>query len=100
MLVSVLIFSSSWSKVWVFIQEHLLSCTALKENSLVSSDYVPKYSDIFSNDSKKLEMIGKILMTKFKMLKYDNPLCTDGKSGAATVQCDIDVDVIKPVDKD
>ena len=81
-------------------QEHLLSCTALKENSLVSSDYVPKYSDIFSNDSKKLEMIGKILMTKFKLLKNDNPLCTDGKSGAATVQCDIDIDVIKPVDKD
>ena len=35
-----------------------------------------------------------------KVLKNDNPLCTDGKSGAATVQCDIDIDVIKPVDKD
>ena len=25
---------------------------------------------------------------------------TDGKSGAATVQCDNDIDVIKPEDKD
>ena len=81
-------------------QPHLLECSALRENSLVSSVYVPKYCDIFSNDTDKLQVIGKILMSKFKLLKNDKPLCTDNNSGAATVQCDIDFDVIRPVDKD
>ena len=34
------------------------------------------------------------------MLKNDNPLCTDVKTGAATGQCDIEIDVINPVAKD
>ena len=32
-------------------QQHLLSCTYLIESSIVNSDYVPQYQDLFSNET-------------------------------------------------
>ena len=57
-------------------QNHLLNCEALKDNSLVKSDYTPSYEDLFSAETKKIEIIGKILMFKFKLLTNDNLMCT------------------------
>ena len=71
-------------------QEHLLSCTALVEKSVVNSEYIPQYDDIFSNDTKKLSMIGKILMIKFNLLKNDKTLCTNINLCAATVPQTVD----------
>ena len=73
-------------------QQHLLSCALLVENSVVNSDYVPQYSDLFSNDSMKLRMIGRILITKFKLLKNDKTMCTNINLCAATVPQTVDME--------
>ena len=58
-------------------QEHILSCPALADNSVVNTGYVPVYSDLFSEDVKKIESIGKILIAKFKIFNSKNvPMCT------------------------
>ena len=68
-------------------QQHLLSCALLVENSVVNSDY-----DLFSNDSMKLRMIGRILITKFKLLKNDKTMCTNNNLCAATVPQTVDME--------
>ena len=76
-------------------QKHILSCKALQDNSLIDSDYAPSYEDIFGSNIDKIELIGKILMNKFKQLKSDNPLCTvnpDNFTGAAIVAQTMDLD--------
>ena len=73
-------------------QQHLLSCALLVENCVVNSDYVPQYSDLFSNDSMKLRMIGRILITKFKLLKNDKTMCTNNILCAATVPQTVDME--------
>ena len=53
-------------------QEHLLSCPALSDNSVLNTGSIPEYKDLFSSDVQKLENIGKILMSKFKMFNSIN----------------------------
>ena len=66
-------------------QEHLLLCSALSDNSLVTS--TPNYLDLFSDDKAKIATIGRLLLEKFKLLNTEiincNATCTDS-SGAAT----------------
>ena len=66
-------------------QEHLLLCSALSDNSLVTS--TPNYQDLFSDDKAKIATIGRLLLEKFKLLNTEiincNATCTDS-SGAAT----------------
>ena len=45
-------------------QKHLLSCQALKDNSLVED-----YESIFGNDRDKISRISRILKTKLVKLK-------------------------------
>ena len=49
-------------------QEHLLSCPALSDNSILTSSNVPKYDDLFSQSIDKIETISKILLQKFNQL--------------------------------
>ena len=56
-------------------QKHLLSCSALSDNSIIDAGYLPQYEDLFSDSDKKIEKIGKILMTKF--IQFNLPMCTD-----------------------
>ena len=72
-------------------QQHLLSCTYLIESSIVNSDYVPQYQDLFSNETMKLKSIGRILMTKFKLLN-DTTMCTNVNLCAASVPQTEDLD--------
>ena len=55
-------------------QEHLLSCPALSDNSILRTDYQPEYNDLFCDDVKKIENIGRILKSKFTLFK-NVPMC-------------------------
>ena len=50
-------------------QPHLLSCEALSSHSLVCSDVVPVYEDIYDEDATTVESIGVILLEKFNQFK-------------------------------
>ena len=67
-------------------QIHLLQCSKLSDYSLMNNNTIT-YEDLFGVDCKKIELIGKILMQRFKLLLSDNaiaPLCTDNLSCAAS----------------
>ena len=74
-------------------QEHLLVCSALSDNALVTS--TPNYQDLFSYDKAKIVTIGRLLLGKFKLLNTDiincNATCTDS-SGAATDIISVDLE--------
>ena len=45
---------------------------------ILNSGQVPIYHDLFSDNTEKIEAIGKILMTKFKLFNDKNvTMCTD-----------------------
>ena len=46
-----------------------LSCEALSRHSLVCSDVVPVYEDIYDEDATTVESIGVILIEKFNQFK-------------------------------
>ena len=48
-------------------QNHLLVCPSLADNSIVKTGYLPKNEDLFGDETVKIEIIGKILMTKFNL---------------------------------
>ena len=68
-------------------QQHLLLCSALRDNSLVDTDSIPDYHDLFSSDKAKIATIARLLLEKFKLLNTDTinckSMCTDS-SGAAS----------------
>ena len=49
-------------------QKHLLECPDLKDNSIVTEFNIPDYEDLFSTDCEKVEVIGRILLQKFRCL--------------------------------
>ena len=49
-------------------QKHLLECHDLKDNSIVTESNNPDYEDLFSTDCGKVEVIGRILIQKFRCL--------------------------------
>ena len=49
-------------------QEHLMSCSALSDNSLVSSN--SEYQDINGRNTSKISHVGRILMSKYKKLHH------------------------------
>ena len=53
-------------------QTHLLTCRTLLTNSVISSDTVPVYDDIYEEDASKVEPIGWILMEKYEAMKHLN----------------------------
>ena len=55
-------------------QEHLMTCLALSDHSLTHQN-TPEYSDIFSDDPKKIRIVARILQSKLKMLtnNLNNP---------------------------
>ena len=53
-------------------QEHLLVCPSLADNSILNTSYLPLYEDLFSDETERIENIGKILMTKFNLFKAKN----------------------------
>ena len=79
-------------------QEHLLSCKALDDNSVMNRNDIPSYEDIFGSDTEKIKLIGRILLNKFKLLSSDKTLCTDNiinhnnYTGAASVSLTEDMD--------
>ena len=56
-------------------QQHLLVCPALADNSVLDAGYLPQYQDLYSDNTERIENIGKILMTKFKL--FNSTMCTD-----------------------
>ena len=50
-------------------QRHILQCSALSDSSILTGENVPEYDDLMSQDSVKIEAIGKILNSKFKAFK-------------------------------
>ena len=63
-------------------QEHLLLCTKIEKNSLISAKYQPKYQDLFSQDSEKQIKIALILQERLSRRKIliqkmdrGEPLC-------------------------
>ena len=60
-------------------QRHLLKCPELSDRSIVQSSSTISYEDLFCNDIKKVEAIGKVLESKLKQLKSDSKptMCTD-----------------------
>ena len=66
-------------------QKHLLECPALADNGMVPVNKVPLYEDLFKKDVTKIEVLGKLLLTKFKALTSltnNITMCTS-KDGAA-----------------
>ena len=63
-------------------QEHLMTCLALSDHSLTHQN-TPEYSDIFSDDPKKIRIVARILQSKLKMLtnNLNNP-CAHNSSAA------------------
>ena len=60
------------------LQSHLLTCSALCDNSIVNAGQLPDYEDIFCNNPQKIEKIAKILMKKYHLLVSDSiTMCTD-----------------------
>ena len=53
-------------------QNHLLVCPSLTDNSILNTSYLPQYEDLFSDETERIENIGKILMTKFNLFKAKN----------------------------
>ena len=49
-------------------QQHLLTCTALEENTLLPYSEIPEYEMLFCDDPKKIQILENILKTKFKSL--------------------------------
>ena len=49
-------------------QRHLTECSQLNDNCIVVKANIPKYEDIFSTESDKVEVIGRILLQKFQHL--------------------------------
>ena len=59
-------------------QKHLLVCPALADNSVVDAGFFPQYEDLYSDSTEKIENIGKILMTRFKLFNANNAsMCAD-----------------------
>ena len=52
-------------------QEHISSCKALSDNSVVEA--ITEYDDINSNNTQKIAVIGRILMDKFSQVHRPNP---------------------------
>ena len=79
-------------------QAHIFKCKALSDNSVLNSNVIPSYEDIFGLDTEKIKIVGRILMNKFKLLTSDNTLCTDiiinndNYTGAASVILTEDMD--------
>ena len=57
-------------------QKHLLECPKLADNSILNTGYLPQYEDLYSDDTEKIQHIGKILMSKFKLFNL-KPMCAD-----------------------
>ena len=63
-------------------QKHLIECSELKDNSLVTDSNVPEYDDIFSTERDKVEAIGRILIQKFARLVTNH--CAQSGSNQAS----------------
>ena len=63
-------------------QEHIMTCPALEDNTVAHQNN-PEYSEIFSDDPKKIRIIGRILQTKFRMLINNLPNPSAHTSSAA-----------------
>ena len=68
-------------------QRHLLICPNLSDYSVMNGNTII-YEDLLGFDCNKIELIGKILMKRFKLLLSNNhaiiaPLCTDNYSSCA-----------------
>ena len=63
-------------------QRHLLECSELNDNSVMIGSNVPKYEDLFSTDSDKVEVIGRILLKKFHHLVNHHCALPDQASAA------------------
>ena len=48
-------------------QRHHLKCPELSDKSIVQSSSTISYEDLFCNDIKKVEAIGKVLESKYKV---------------------------------
>ena len=57
-------------------QKHLLECPKLADNSILNTGYLPQYEDLYSDDTEKIQCIGKILLTKFKLFNLKT-MCAD-----------------------
>ena len=61
-------------------QKHLLQCPSLLDSDIVPSNNIPKYEDLFCANSSKIEIIGKVLLQKYKVLQSpntkNNTMCT------------------------
>ena len=64
-------------------QKHLLSCSAIMENCIISNSYIPIYEDIFGSDLLKVTNIGKIMFHKFNLYK-NCPIVHGLRPSAAT----------------
>ena len=49
-------------------QKHLLECSELRDNSIVSDSNIPNYEDLYSIDREKVEAIGRVLLHKYHCL--------------------------------
>ena len=71
-------------KVEIEDQPHLLQCTKLIEHGEIVQN-IPKYSDLFGDDAKKIAAVSKILQRKFTLLKdFKN----QSAPNTVTVTCD------------
>ena len=57
-------------------QKHLLVCPTLADNSILNTGYQPQCEDLYSDNTDKIENIGKILMSKFKLFNVKT-MCAD-----------------------
>ena len=57
-------------------QEHLLKCKELTDRGLISTNNLPSYDDLFSDNTSKIENVGRILLRKFKQLHSSNSSLT------------------------
>ena len=58
-------------------QEHLLSCPALSDNSVLNTGHLPDYNDLFSDNVNKIENIARILISKFKLFNDKRSSCRE-----------------------
>ena len=50
-------------------QKHILTCSAIMSNNIISTKDIPLYEDLFCQDSTKIANIGQIMLNNFNIFK-------------------------------
>ena len=64
-------------------QKHILESPKLEQNAVINQSDKPEYEHLFSTDSKKVEVIGRILISKYRLVTNNHSAQPGNQAGAA-----------------